>query len=146
MGRMNVDGSRFLVTQNPEFIVFGHALDSILPVRLDTFSRAESSTRVEEAAASFPVLSPSDQARVAFALCGVKMTDRNPIPELPAELRARRRRKTCPPWVSSMLATLTKGRFSPQGWMFETKFDGGNGAWHCDAGPRCSCGRAIINS
>jgi bifunctional non-homologous end joining protein LigD len=52
------------------------------------------------------------------------MADRNPLRELSAEMRARLCKNACPQWVPPMLATLTEERFSRQGWLFETKFDG----------------------
>jgi hypothetical protein len=52
------------------------------------------------------------------------MTNRNPIDELSAEMRARLRKITCRKLVPPMLVTLTEERFSRKGSLFETKFDG----------------------
>src|ERR1700694_5057410 len=52
------------------------------------------------------------------------MADRNPLNRLPAEAKARLRKKSQPEWIAPMLATLTDERFSRQGWLFEPKWDG----------------------
>src|SRR3977135_3919549 len=52
------------------------------------------------------------------------MTSRNPLHGLPAEVKARLRRRPQPAWVAPMLATLTDERFSREGWLFEPKWDG----------------------
>jgi DNA ligase D-like protein (predicted ligase) len=44
--------------------------------------------------------------------------------ELPAEARAKLRKRPQPEWIGPMLATLTDERFSRQGWLFEPKWDG----------------------
>src|SRR4030088_1176705 len=52
------------------------------------------------------------------------MTSRNPLHGLPAEAKARLRKRAQPRWIAPMLATLTEERFSRQGWLFEPKWDG----------------------
>ena len=52
------------------------------------------------------------------------MASRNPLDELPAEVKARLRKIPQPTWVAPMLATLTDERFSREGWLFEPKWDG----------------------
>ena len=52
------------------------------------------------------------------------MADRNPLNRLPAEAKARLRKKSQAEWVVPMLATLTNERFSREGWLFEPKWDG----------------------
>jgi bifunctional non-homologous end joining protein LigD len=52
------------------------------------------------------------------------MAERNPLDGLPAEAKARLRKRAQPRWVAPMLATLTDQRFSREGWMFEPKWDG----------------------
>ena len=52
------------------------------------------------------------------------MTSRNPLHGLPAEVKARLRKRAQPRWVAPMLATLTDERFSREGWLFEPKWDG----------------------
>jgi bifunctional non-homologous end joining protein LigD len=43
---------------------------------------------------------------------------------LPADAKARLRKRAQPKWVAPMLATLTDEVFSRQGWLFEPKWDG----------------------
>jgi DNA ligase D-like protein (predicted ligase) len=52
------------------------------------------------------------------------MADHGLLNRLPAEAKARLRRKPQPEWVAPMLATLTDERFSREGWLFEPKWDG----------------------
>jgi DNA ligase D-like protein (predicted ligase) len=52
------------------------------------------------------------------------MSVRNPLDGLPAEAKARLRTRAPPKWVAPMLATLTDGVCSRQGWLFEPKWDG----------------------
>jgi bifunctional non-homologous end joining protein LigD len=52
------------------------------------------------------------------------MSGRNLLDGLPAEAKARIRRRAQPKWVAPMLATLTDEVFSRQGWSFEPKWDG----------------------
>src|ERR1700704_5373026 len=52
------------------------------------------------------------------------MTSRNLLHGLPAEAKARLRKRAQPRWVAPMLATLTDERFSREGWLFEPKWDG----------------------
>src|SRR6195256_3590037 len=52
------------------------------------------------------------------------MTSRNLLHGLPAEAKARLRKRAQPRWVAPMLATLTHERFSREGWLFEPKWDG----------------------
>src|SRR5258708_10013403 len=48
----------------------------------------------------------------------------DPLNALPAEAKARLRKRPQPEWVGPMLATLTQERFSREGWLFEPKFGG----------------------
>jgi ATP-dependent DNA ligase len=48
----------------------------------------------------------------------------NPLNALPAEAKARLRKRPQPEWIAPMLATLTQERFSREGWLFEPKWDG----------------------
>jgi DNA ligase D-like protein (predicted ligase) len=48
----------------------------------------------------------------------------NPLDGLPAQAKARLRKRAQPEWVAPMLATLTEERFSREGWLFEPKWDG----------------------
>jgi len=48
----------------------------------------------------------------------------DPLNALPAEAKARLRKRPQPEWVAPMLATLTQERFSREGWLFEPKWDG----------------------
>jgi ATP-dependent DNA ligase len=48
----------------------------------------------------------------------------DPLNALPAEAKARLRKRPQPEWVAPMLATLTQKRFSREGWLFEPKWDG----------------------
>src|SRR5258705_5868070 len=48
----------------------------------------------------------------------------DPLNALPAEAKARLRKRAQPAWVAQMLATLTEERFSREGWLFEPKWDG----------------------
>jgi bifunctional non-homologous end joining protein LigD len=52
------------------------------------------------------------------------MADHSLFNRLPAEAKARLRRRPQPEWVAPMLATLTDERFSREGWLFEPKWDG----------------------
>ena len=52
------------------------------------------------------------------------MADHGLFNRLPAEAKARLRRRPQPEWVAPMLATLTDERFSREGWLFEPKWDG----------------------
>src|ERR1700704_3371162 len=52
------------------------------------------------------------------------MAERDPLDSLPADARARLRKRAQPEWVAPMLATLTHKRFSRKGWLFEPKWDG----------------------
>jgi bifunctional non-homologous end joining protein LigD len=52
------------------------------------------------------------------------MADHSLANRLPAEAKARLRRRPQPEWVAPMLATLTDERFSREGWLFEPKWDG----------------------
>jgi bifunctional non-homologous end joining protein LigD len=52
------------------------------------------------------------------------MSSRDPIDELPPNLKARLRRASRPRWVPPMLATLVEKPFSRKGWLFEPKLDG----------------------
>src|SRR6202043_3896675 len=52
------------------------------------------------------------------------MSARNPLDGLPAEAKARLRTRAQPKWVAPMLATLTDGVGSGEGWLFEPKWDG----------------------
>jgi bifunctional non-homologous end joining protein LigD len=49
---------------------------------------------------------------------------KNPISQLPTELKKRVHKRNMPSWVQPMLATLTKTYFSNPDWIFEEKFDG----------------------
>ncbi|MGD8353785.1 MAG: non-homologous end-joining DNA ligase [Pseudomonadota bacterium] len=46
------------------------------------------------------------------------------VEQLPAEIRKRVRRRKMPSWSSPILATLARGPFSDDGWIFERKLDG----------------------
>jgi DNA ligase D-like protein (predicted ligase) len=48
----------------------------------------------------------------------------DPLNALPAEAKARLRKRPQSEWVAPMLATLTQERFSREGWLFEPKWDG----------------------
>jgi hypothetical protein len=48
----------------------------------------------------------------------------DPLNALPAEAKARLRKRPQPEWAAPMLATLTQERFSREGWLFEPKWDG----------------------
>src|SRR5712672_3133539 len=48
----------------------------------------------------------------------------DPLNALPAEAKARLRKRPQPEWIAPMLATLTQERFSREGWLFEPKWDG----------------------
>src|SRR3981189_369562 len=48
----------------------------------------------------------------------------DPLKALPAEAKARLRKRRKPEWVAPMLAPLTQERFSREGWLFEPKWDG----------------------
>src|SRR5258705_11268321 len=52
------------------------------------------------------------------------MAERDSLDSLPADARARLRKRAQPEWVAPMLATLTHKRFSRRGWLFEPKWDG----------------------
>src|ERR1700719_2131745 len=52
------------------------------------------------------------------------MSGRNLLDGLPADAKARLRKRAQPKWVAPMLATLTDEVFSRQGWLFEPKRDG----------------------
>src|SRR3984893_14392144 len=52
------------------------------------------------------------------------MPGRNLLDGLPADAKARLRKRAQPKWVAPMLATLTDEVFSRQGWLFEPKWDG----------------------
>jgi DNA ligase D-like protein (predicted ligase) len=52
------------------------------------------------------------------------MLDANRFKSLPAEVKARLRKRAQPEWIAPMLATLTDERFSREGWLFEPKWDG----------------------
>jgi DNA ligase D-like protein (predicted ligase) len=52
------------------------------------------------------------------------MAHADPFNRLPAEIKARLRKRPHPEWVAPMLATLTDERFSREGWLFEPKWDG----------------------
>jgi DNA ligase D-like protein (predicted ligase) len=53
-----------------------------------------------------------------------RMPNRNPLDRLPAAAKCRLWKRTQPKWIAPMLATLTKERFSREGWLFEPKWDG----------------------
>lgn len=55
---------------------------------------------------------------------GARPSTRDPLGALPAEGKARLRKRAKPVWVAPMLATLTDERFSREGWLFEPKWDG----------------------
>ncbi len=46
------------------------------------------------------------------------------VASLPAEARAKAKKRAMPRWVTPMAATLTDERFSDPRWLFEAKFDG----------------------
>jgi hypothetical protein len=48
------------------------------------------------------------------------MFGRNLLDALPADAKARLRKRAQPKWVAPMLATLTDEVFSRQGWLFES--------------------------
>jgi bifunctional non-homologous end joining protein LigD len=52
------------------------------------------------------------------------MANHNFLDELPAEAKARLRKRSQPEWIAPMLATLTDECFSRKGWLFEPKWDG----------------------
>jgi ATP-dependent DNA ligase len=52
------------------------------------------------------------------------MSGRDLLDGLPADAKARLRKRAQPKWVAPMLATLTDEVFSRQGWLFEPKWDG----------------------
>jgi len=52
------------------------------------------------------------------------MFGRNLLDALPADAKTWLRKHAQPKWVAPMLATLTDGVFSRQGWLFEPKWDG----------------------
>jgi bifunctional non-homologous end joining protein LigD len=52
------------------------------------------------------------------------MAKRNPIDEMPPDMKHRLRRSPEPKWVPPMLATLIDAPFSREGWLFEPKLDG----------------------
>lgn len=52
------------------------------------------------------------------------MAKRNPIDEMPPDMKRRLRRSPEPKWVPPMLATLIDVPFSREGWLFEPKLDG----------------------
>jgi bifunctional non-homologous end joining protein LigD len=52
------------------------------------------------------------------------MADRKLLDVLPADAKARLRKRVQPRWIAPMLATLTDERFSRRGWLFEPKWDG----------------------
>lgn len=52
------------------------------------------------------------------------MFRRNLLDGLPADAKARLRKRAQPKWVAPMLATLTDEVFSRKGWLFEPKWDG----------------------
>jgi bifunctional non-homologous end joining protein LigD len=49
---------------------------------------------------------------------------KDPLPNLPDNLRKKLKKKRQPSWTPPMLATLTEDRFSDKDWIFETKLDG----------------------
>jgi bifunctional non-homologous end joining protein LigD len=52
------------------------------------------------------------------------MPGRTLFDDLPADARARLRKRTQPSWFPPMLATLVHQAFSREGWLFEQKLDG----------------------
>jgi bifunctional non-homologous end joining protein LigD len=49
------------------------------------------------------------------------MSGRDLLDGLPADAKARLRKRAQPKWVAPMLSTLTDEVFSRQGWLFEPK-------------------------